>query len=103
MARSQPGTTTPPTDTGVASSGFAFAGERDLMQITGANMEFLMNMAYLRLKPIPSALGPARKTRRAEDSSPPGLSHMVWAERMATKEEILSLIDELNDVLKHSD
>jgi hypothetical protein len=77
--------------------------ERDLTQNIGVNMQFLMNIARLGLKPIPSALGPARKTRTAEDTSPPGLSHMVWAERMATKEEILSLIDELNDMLKHSD
>ena len=52
----------------------------------------------LGLNPIPCVSVRARKTRRAEDGSPLGLSYMVWAERMATKQEILEIIDALNDI-----
>jgi len=62
-----------------------------------------MKIARLGLNPIPCVSVRARKTRRAEDGSPSRPSYMVWAERMATKQEILKIIDELDDVLKQSD
>jgi len=66
-------------------------------------MQFLTDIARLGLKPTSSTPVLARKTRGAEDGSPSALSYTVWAERLATKEEILKLVDELNAVCKHSD
>jgi hypothetical protein len=66
-------------------------------------MQFLMNIAGLGLKPISSASVLARRTRRAEDGCPSARSYTVGAERLATNEEILKIIAELNAVPKHSD
>ena len=97
MARSQPGTTMPPADGGCRLGAFIHRRERDLTQNIGVNMQFLMSIAGLGLT---SML--ARKTRRAEDGCPSARSYTVWAERLATKQEILQIIAELNAVPKHS-
>jgi len=103
MARSQPGTTTPPTDRGCWLGVFIRRRERDLTQNIRVNMQFLMSIARLGFKPISSVPVLARKMRRAEDGCPSARSYTVWAERLATKEEILKIIEELNAGPKHSD
>jgi len=102
MARSQPGTTMPPTDGGCRLGVFIHRRERDPTQYIGVNMQFLMSIGWLGLKPISSAPVLARRARRAEDGCPSARSYTVWAERLATKEEILKIIAELNAVPKHS-
>ena len=53
-------------------------------------------------------LGLGRSSRRNRWCNPArsglyGPAYTVWVERLATKEEILKIIDELNDGAKHSD
>src|SRR5262252_632850 len=77
MARSQPGTTTPPTDRGCWLGVFIRRRERDLTQNIRVNMQFLMSIAGLGFKPISSVPVLARKTRRAEDGCPSARSYTV--------------------------